>query len=209
MSQFTVKKPNNNGNEKPPYIPYIKKPTNDENDKQPITYKNGYTRPEKTFTDNLTPEQIEERLEDYEEVKNVEELYKIPLGVHLRYYSTDKQTGIKTFRMGGQLHHNKGLPKYVMLSNGTTQWSVQIDDAIFFRKLASEEIKNIFKEEIVSLKEEIIALKDENKKLKSELKKYKNPEQETTTNKKTTDKTSDKMNVNENNKNTDKKKSNK
>ncbi len=129
--------------------------------------KKGYARPEKTFTDNLTEEQIQERLEDYEEVKDI---YTVPLGTHMRYYTTDKKTGEKVFRMGGLLHHNKGLPKYVMLSNGPTQWSVQVEDAIFFKKMTIDDVKKLFKEEIAGLKKEIIKLKETNKNLMDELK---------------------------------------
>ena len=135
----------------------------DNNEKQPFVQKAGYTRPDKTFTDNLTKEEIEKRLEDYEKVTD---LFKVPLGVHMRYFTKDKKTGEKVFRMGGQLHHNKGLPEYVMLSNGTTQWSVQVKDSIFFRKLTLEEIKE-------ALKEEITILKEKNEKLKNDIKKLK------------------------------------
>ncbi len=140
---------------------FIKRQDNDV--KQSITQKSGYTRPDKTFTDNLSKEDIEKRLEDYEKVTD---LYKVPLGVHMRYFTKDKKTGEQVFRMGGQLHHNKGLPEYVMLSNGTTQWSVQVKDSIFFRKLTLEEIKE-------ALKNEITILKEKNEKLKNEIKKLK------------------------------------
>jgi hypothetical protein len=136
-----------------------------------FTGKGNYTRPEKTFTDNLSKEEIEKRLEDYEKV---DDMFKVPLGVHMRYFTTDKNTGEKVFRMGGQLHHNKGLPKYVMLSNGTTQWSVQMENSIFFRKMTGDEIKEGYKEEMQILKDKYEKLKEKYEKTQNELKKYKN-----------------------------------
>ena len=105
-------------------------------------------------------------MEDYKKIENVDELGSVPLETHMRYFATDKKTGEKVFRMGGKLKINKGLPTYVILTSGTANWSVQVADAIFFRKLTLDEIKTAFKDENK-------ILNDENKKLKKELKKYK------------------------------------
>ena len=98
--------------------------------------KKGYTRPETTYTDQLSKEQIEEKLEDY---AKVEDMFKVPLGVHIRYFSNSN--GKMLFRMGGQLYNNRGLPDYVILNSGSAQWSVQVKDTIFYRKMTMGEIK--------------------------------------------------------------------
>ena len=122
--------------------------------------KNGYVRPEITYTDQLSKEQIEKKLEDY---KQVDDIMKVPLGVHLRYFSDIG--GKLAFRMGGQLHKNTGLPDYVILSNGKSQWSVQVKNTIFYRKMVLQEIKEEYEKIILEQKEKI-------KNLKIELKKY-------------------------------------
>ena len=129
--------------------------------------KNGYERPMSTFTEQLSKEQINERLEDY---KKVDDIYKVPLGVHLRYFV--EKDGEKLFRMGGQLYKNTGLPDYVILNNGKAQWSVQVKDAIFYRKMTVQEIKGEYEDDLETIKNKYAKLKEENKILKDRLKKY-------------------------------------
>jgi len=132
--------------------------------------KNGYVRPTVTMTDQLSKEQIEEKLEDY--VK-VDDIYKVPLGVHMRYFSN--VNGKMVFRMGGLLHKNTGLPEYVILSTtptGKPGWSVQVKDTIFYRKMTLNEIKTEYQGIIDDLIEKNKKLKDENKKLNEKLTKY-------------------------------------
>lgn len=139
---------------------------NDSDEEQ--TYaKNGYVRPAVTMTDQLSKEQIEEKLEDY---KKVDDIYKVPLGVHLRYFSSIG--GKMVFRMGGLLHKNTGLPEYVILSTSPTGkpgWSVQVKDTIFYRKMTLNEIKTEYQSIIDELIEKNKKLKDENKKLNEKL----------------------------------------
>jgi hypothetical protein len=123
--------------------------------------KNGFERPEITYTDQLSKEEIQEKLADY---SKVEDIYKVPLGVHLRYFLN--KDGQALFRMGGQLFKNNGLPDYVILKSGTNaQWSVQVKDAIFYRKMSIAEIKQEF-EDIIKKKNDKIQV------LKEKLKKY-------------------------------------
>ena len=65
--------------------------------------------------------------------------------------------------MGGQLHKNNGLPEYIILFNGKTQWSVQVKDTIFYRKMTISEIKEEYEKIIKDLIEK-------NKKLKKQIK---------------------------------------
>ena len=123
--------------------------------------KNGFERPEVTYTVQLSKEEIQDKLADY---SRVDDIYKVPLGVHLRYFI--KKDSQMLFRMGGQLFKNNGLPDYVILKSGNNaQWSVQIKDTTFYRKMTSNEIKEEY-EEIIKKKNEKIQI------LKEKLKKY-------------------------------------
>ena len=141
-----------------------------EESEEQVYTKNGYTRPAVTMTDQLSKEQIEEKLEDY---KKVDDIFKVPLGVHLRYFSNIN--GKMVFRMGGLLHKNTGLPDYVILSTtptGKPGWSVQVKDTLFYRKMTLQEIKIEYQTIIDELISKNKKLKDENKKLNEKLEKY-------------------------------------
>lgn len=141
-----------------------------EQSEEQVYTKNGYTRPAVTMTDQLSKEQIEEKLEDY---KKVDDIFKVPLGVHLRYFSNIN--GKMVFRMGGLLHKNTGLPDYVILSTtptGKPGWSVQVKDTLFYRKMTLQEIKIEYQAIIDELIGKNKKLKDENKKLNEKLEKY-------------------------------------
>jgi hypothetical protein len=125
-----------------------------------IYKKNGFERPEITYTDQLSKEEIQDKLADY---SKVEDIYKVPLGVHLRYFV--KKDGQMLFRMGGQLFKNNGLPEYVILKSGTNaQWSVQVKDTVFYRKMTLAEIKEEYEDIIKKKNEKIQALKEKLKK---------------------------------------------
>ena len=116
--------------------------------------KDTYVRPKLTFTDKLTKEGIEDLLEDY---LQVDDIGKVPLGTHIRYFSTEKD-GTKKFRTGGILQVTTGLPKYVILSNGTNTWSVQTQGTTFFKKMNITEIKNEYEAIITELEKKIAVL---------------------------------------------------
>jgi len=145
--------------------------------------KDDYDRPKKTKQDKLSATEIKEMLESYVEV---EDISKVPLNTHLRYFTEKKndKTGKKekVFRMGGFLVNKNNYDKYVILStapntgvinNMAKTWTVQVKGAKFYRKLSYDEMKEQFLEEIDDLYEQIDLLKKENKKLKGEVKKYK------------------------------------
>jgi hypothetical protein len=118
----------------------------------------GYVRPKQTITDKLTKDDIKEKLEDY---LPVDDLTKVPLGVHMRYFTL--KDGKRLFRLGGQLIKNDGLPAYILLSNGTKSWSVQVKDTIFYRKMTEKEIKESY-QKIINDKDKTI--KDQDKKIR-------------------------------------------
>lgn len=116
----------------------------------------GYERPKTTFTDNLDKEEVEKKLEDYQKV---EDLSKVPLGTHLRYFT--KKGGELVFRMGGVLKANTGLPKFVILKNAlNVEWSVQVADSIFYKKMTIQEIKDEYENIIKELNGKIKKLKE-------------------------------------------------
>lgn len=123
--------------------------------------KNGYERPKTTFTDNLDKEDVEKKLEDYQKV---DDITKVPIGTHLRYFT--KKDGELIFRMGGVLKINKDLPKFVILKNAVgVEWSVQVADTIFYKKMTIQEIKDEYENIIKELNGKIKKLKEKIKEL--------------------------------------------
>ena len=122
-------------------------------------------RPTDTYQSKLTEADIEEKLKMYKKINNVEEITKLPLNTHFRYFSVtkdDKGNKIKKFRLGGFLNNKDNYDKYIILTNKNVSWSVDTKTSILYRKLKDDEIdKNINKE-----KEQTEAFKDENTKLK-------------------------------------------
>ena len=70
------------------YISTTKRLTNDLN----------FVRPKKTYQDTLTPEKIREMLTGY---KIVEDVYKIVPGSHIRYFTKEKGSNERKFRIFG------------------------------------------------------------------------------------------------------------
>jgi len=122
-----------------------------------------YQRPKKTYQDNLTPEQIEEKLEEYVKVDNIAD---VTMNSHIRYFTLNSKTGKKEFRLGGFLTNKDKADKYVILSNGSISWSVQTEISIFFKKMTIKELKQEYEEKIEKIE-------NENTKLKKALLKYK------------------------------------
>ena len=131
---------------------------------------NDNNKPKTTYQDKLTPKEIKEKLEEY---KKVEDISKVSLNAHLRYFAVNDK-GEKQFRLGGFLTKIDIEKGYVVLSNGNLSWSVQIKNSIFFQKMTFQDLKDELKEEIEKkYKSDIKILKDENKKLKTALKEIK------------------------------------
>lgn len=109
-----------------------------------LTRDKTYVRPKKTFQESMTNKEIEEKLKDYKKVSNI---LQVPINTHLRYFTKDK-TGSKVFRLGGVLSKVGDNQKYVVLSNGTLSWSVQLDTSQFYQKMSEAEIKHDMKQEL-------------------------------------------------------------
>ncbi len=120
-----------------------------------LTKDTNYKKVGKSFQESLSPNEIKEKLQDYKRVDNIDD---IQLNTHIRYFTNDKKTGKKHFRLGGFL--TKIDKEYVVLSNGQLSWSVQNNTSIYFAKS--------------SVNDQIQSLMEENKRLKDTLKQVKN-----------------------------------
>jgi hypothetical protein len=136
-----------------------------------------YERPLITHTEKLSKQQIQKLLEDYEQINNINELSKVPIGTHLRYF--DKRDNELKFRTGGILIVNTGLPDYVILSSGHIKWSVQTDTSIFFRRITlkeyKEEVEKTLLDKEATIKGLHLTMKDNSiiiNKLKNKIKYY-------------------------------------
>lgn len=147
-----------------------------------------YIRPEGgTYQDSLqNKKDMLEKLEDYERVDSIED---VPLKSHVRYVTLNKDPVRKqVFRLGGILEAIH--PKYVKLSNGQAQWSVQryhyndgdvtenstasdepIFETVFWKYLSKEDILASQVDElndiIENLEQQNAELIEENTKLKN------------------------------------------
>lgn len=128
-------------------------------------YSDNYQKGGASKTDKLTNEEIEKLLDDYTEIDKIDALYKVPLGTHIRYFVKEKD-GSQKFRYGGSLFDAKGLPDYVILSNGKSKWSVQLNTASLWRKMTVKEIKDDYEQYVKELE-------TENELLESKVNKYK------------------------------------
>ena len=127
----------------------------------------------KTFQETLSNEQIKNYLNDY---KIVDDISKVGISSHLRYFTLDPKTNKQLFRLGGFLNKFGDNGEYVVLSNGDLSWSVQIKNTSFYKKMTDKELKEELKQEIITeTQESIINELDELKKeYKNIEKKYKN-----------------------------------
>lgn len=132
-----------------------------------------YKQPEKTYQSSLTENDIAKKLSDYVRVKK-NDIYKIPIGTHIRYFSINPKTGEKQFRLGGILTKFGENEQYIVCSNGSYSWSVQINNSIIYKKLSTTELKENVKNVVLEdSQKEITDLVKENKELKKMLKEIK------------------------------------
>ncbi len=125
-----------------------------------------YKKVGKSYQDNLSPDEIKQKLEEY---KPVYDISNVPLNSHIRYFIFDPKTNKKQFRLGGFL--TKIEKDYIVLSNGSLSWSVQKKTSVFYQKMSLQEIK----QEIIStvsktMGKKLEQLKEENRLLKQTLK---------------------------------------
>ena len=130
-----------------------------------------YVKPERTYQESLTNEEIEEKLKDYSRI-SMSDLETLPIYTHLRYITiNDKNDKSQNkFRIGGWLSNNKNCSKYIVLTNGKKSWSVQTRNAVFYRQQSKQELKNIKNVE-KRMRNYMRELKKENSKLREILSK--------------------------------------
>jgi len=149
-----------------------------------VNIKNdGYQKNGNSVQDNLTAEDIQLLLEEYEQIASYDELKE---GMHIRYYTTVKKKQV--FRMGGTIIKLDLEKKFAVLTNGYVNWSVQLNpNTIIYKKMTTEEVKEFYENEldnremeiekyksnIEKLKNAYRQLKTENEELKSELSRIK------------------------------------
>ena len=75
------------------------------------TYNN--TKNKKSYQESLSPDEIKKKLEEY---KQVEDITKLPLNTHLRYFTINPKNGEKQFRLGGALSKFGDNNEYVITS---------------------------------------------------------------------------------------------
>jgi hypothetical protein len=125
-----------------------------------------YKKDGKSMQQALSPNEIKEKLQEYVQLDNIDDT---PINSHIRYFTVDKKSGKKQFRLGGFLTKNEN--EYVVLSNGKVSWSVQKNNSIFFKKMAYEDLKQELIEKISNkFEKKINSLEKENEALKNTLK---------------------------------------
>lgn len=122
-----------------------------------------------SYQSSLSDADIAKKLEDYTRVKT-SDIFKIPIGTHIRYFSINPKTGEKQFRLGGNLNKFGENGLYIVCSNGTLSWSVQLSNSIIYKKLSISELKENVKDDS---KKEMADLMKENKELKKMIKEIK------------------------------------
>jgi hypothetical protein len=138
-----------------------------------LTRDKNYKRENETYQESLSDIDIAKKLEDYSRVKP-SEVYKIPIGTHIRYFTINPKTGEKQFRLGGNLTKFGENGEYIVCSNGTFSWSVQLSNSIIYKKLSIAELKENTKKNIIDdSKKEMAELIKENKELKKMIKEIK------------------------------------
>lgn len=135
------------------------------------TNKEEYVRPLMTITDNLSVEEIEKILFNYEKITDYNDLH---IGMQVVYF--DKRNGKVKFRFGGKVIFIDLEKGYIVLS-GKTNFSVQFANVTLYKQLNPIEVsakydillKN-FELRINYVKEKNKKLMEKNKKLLSEKK---------------------------------------
>ncbi len=138
-----------------------------------LTRDTTYKPPDNTYQSSLSDVDIAKKLDDYVRVKT-SDIFKIPIGTHIRYFTINPKTGEKQFRLGGNLTKYGDNGEYIVCSNGTYSWSVQLSNSIIYKKQSISELKENTKRNVINeSKKEMEDLIKENKELKKMIKEIK------------------------------------
>ena len=69
-------------------------------------------------------------MEKFNLTKKITDLSKVQLGTNVCYFTNNRISGEKVFREGGKIHYKKGLPEYIILTNGIMQWDISTNEII-------------------------------------------------------------------------------
>ena len=128
-----------------------------------------YNKSKKSYQQSLSPDEIMKKLDEY---RQIEDINKVSLNTHIRYFTINPKNDTKEFRLGGFL--TKIDKEYVILSNGKLSWSVQMKNSIFFEKMTFADLKEELEKKIYkNFEKDMNELIDENRKLKDTLKQVK------------------------------------
>ena len=123
----------------------------------------------KSSKNKLSIEEIKEKLKEY---TRIDDISKVNIGTHLRYF-TIESNGNKLFRLGGFLNKVNLKDGYVVLGNNKITWSVQIKTSIFYKKMNYRELKKKIEKIKSKYLKKIQELEKENDNLKKVLKRLK------------------------------------
>jgi hypothetical protein len=125
-----------------------------------------YVRPEKTVQDTMTADQIREKLEDY---MRVDDIFRVPLNSHIRYFTIEegkRGKPVRKFRLGGFLYRKDDEDRrYVILTNNNFTWTVQVENAEFYRKMNLNDLREKYEEIIEQMEKKLQKYKKRAEKL--------------------------------------------
>ena len=125
-----------------------------------------YKKPAITATDLLSPEEINDRLQNFYRVKP-DDIDSLPINTKIQYFQVSSDDKYK-YRTGGTLIVNKA-PVYLILSNGRKNWSVQLNSHIIFAGRDIEKVKDEYEKKIAEKDKKIKHLTLYIKKLKQSI----------------------------------------
>ena len=126
-----------------------------------------YVKPPKTLQERLTPKQIEEKLIGYRIINLNNETLEPK--THVRYFTISGKD--KLFRLGGFVKQIDAEKKYIILTNNTHSWSVNLSKSIIYKKIDYSDYLDVVKENNL-LKKYVKVYKEKNTSLKNTIAVY-------------------------------------
>jgi len=127
-----------------------------------VEYKDRDVKPPSLF---LSAKELKNKVENFKQVKS-KDVENLSIGSRIIYFEVvniDGDTKFK-YKPGGNLISN-GFPKYLYITNGKVNWSVQLDNHVIFKLDNQDEINEKYEKKIKKLKTKVSLLESENKKL--------------------------------------------
>lgn len=127
-----------------------------------VKYKDRDIKPPSLF---LSARELKSKVENFKQV-NSKDIENLPIGSRIIYFEVIDINGEKKFKYkpGGNLISN-GFPKYLYITNGKVNWSVQLENHVIFKLNNQDDINEKYEKKIRKLKMKVSLLESENKKL--------------------------------------------